>query len=90
MEFKTVVTGIVFSAFVSLAGCSDENKEIRGQFLAGCVQSGVSKSICSCSFERLEEKYTPEEMKKINSHIGAPPQQFMQDVMESAVACRNE
>lgn len=90
MEFKTVVSGIMLSALVSLAGCSDENKEIRGQFLAGCVQSGVSKSICSCSFEKLEEKYTPAELKQINSHMGAPSQQFMEDVMESAMACRKE
>lgn len=90
MDFKLIIGGIILGTLVTLAGCSDENKEIRGEFLAGCVQRGVSKSICSCSFEKLEEKYSPAELKKINSHMGAPPQQFMKDVMESAMACRKE
>ncbi|MBV6823109.1 hypothetical protein KUF73_09230 [Pseudomonas sp. PD9R] len=89
---KKVHPRILFTFFtvLFLAGCSDPNKEARGQFLAGCVQSGVSKSICSCAFEKLEEKYTPDQMKKLNDPMVAPPESFMRDVMNSGAACRNE
>lgn len=71
-------------------GCSDENKEVRGEFLAGCVQGGAPKSICSCTFEKLEEKYTPGELKQLGRSMAAPPERFLKDVMTSAMACQSE
>lgn len=86
--FSKIIFVSLSLAFI--AGCSDANKEVRGQFLAGCVQGGVSKSICSCAFEKLEEKYTPDELKKLSRPMATPTESFMRDVMQSAVACRNE
>lgn len=86
MDFRYLVLAS-FAFFMT--GCSDENKEIRGNFLAGCVQGGASKSLCSCSFEKIEQKYTPAELKQINSR-STPPESFIKDVMQSALACRNE
>lgn len=85
-----------FRVFLLLAltslifGCSDENKEVRGEFLAGCVQGGAPKSICSCTFEKLEEKYTPKELKQLSSAMAAPPESFVKDVLASAMMCRSE
>lgn len=80
---------LVLAATSLIYGCSDENKEVRGEFLAGCVQSGAPKSICSCTFEKLEEKYTPAELKRFNRPMANPPESFLKDVMASALACRN-
>lgn len=74
--------------FLVLAGCSDEGSKERGQFISGCVQSGVSKSICICTWDKIEEKYTPKELKKINTPGKAPPEGFMRDVVTAAQHCQ--
>jgi hypothetical protein len=81
---------ITAMALVTLAGCSDENSQVRGKFLSGCVQGGASKSICSCMFEKLEEKYSPAEMKTMNNQYGTPPEQLIEDVLASAMVCRTQ
>ncbi|MFV7463676.1 MULTISPECIES: hypothetical protein [Pseudomonas] len=78
-----VATGIMF-------GCSDENKVVRGEFLAGCVQGGAPKSVCSCTFEKLEDKYTPDELKQLSRSMAMPSQKFLKDVMNFAMECRDE
>lgn len=85
VHLRTILT---ITIIVFAAGCSDPNKEVRGQFLSGCVQGGVSKSVCFCTFQKLEEKYTPDEMKRLQQSTGSPPVSFLRDVMSSAVACR--
>lgn len=83
-------TAILCVSLSLLAGCSDENKEARGEFLAGCVSSGTPKSICSCTFEKLEQKYSPEELRRIMLSGALPPQSLLQNVAESALTCRSE
>lgn len=75
---------------VALAGCSDENSQIRGQFISGCMQSGASKSICSCMFGSLEKIYSPTEMKALNNQYSAPSKQLVKDLMASAMACQEK
>lgn len=74
--------------FVSIASCSDENSKIRGQFIAGCMQPGVPKSVCSCAFKKLESKYTTEELNKISKTV--PTDKFLKDMMESFLVCQND
>jgi len=80
---------LVLLASGLIHGCSDENKVVRGEFMAGCVQGGAPKSICSCTFEKLEGKYTPDELKVLNRPMAAPPQKFLEDVVTFALACRD-
>jgi hypothetical protein len=84
---RTKITLLLSLFFI--ASCSDENSKIRGQFIAGCIHSGVPKSICSCTFKKLESKYTPTELYELNQPYKVPPGSFMKDVMESALSCRN-
>lgn len=78
---------LILLSLVFVASCSDENSIVRGQFIAGCLQSGVPKSMCSCTFKKLESKYTSEELNKLNK--AAPTDKFLKDMMESALACQN-
>ena len=87
MKFRAL---LLLTLTTLLFGCSDENKEVRGEFLAGCVQGGAPKCICSCTFEKLQEKYTPEELKLLSRSMSAPPERFIKDVIGSAMACRSE
>lgn len=71
-----------------LAACSDENSEIRGQFLSGCIQGGASKSICTCTFDKLEEKYSSAELEAMNTPYKAPPERLIKDAIRFAQACQ--
>lgn len=75
---------------LALVACSDENSKLRGQFIAGCIQSGAPKSICACTFKKLEEQYSPAELQKINTPYKAPPESFVKDTMRAALACQAE
>lgn len=85
---KSVVLALF--AIVALAGCSDENSKVRGEFMAGCIKGGAGKSICACTFEKLEKAYSPKQLKALNSPYKAPPETFIQDTLRFAIACRNE
>ncbi|QIE89762.1 hypothetical protein [Pseudomonas nitroreducens] len=80
----------VFLCFLTLAACSDENSKLRGQFIAGCIQGGAPKSICACTFKKLEEQYSPAELQKLNTPYKAPPESFVKDTMRAALACQTE
>ncbi|QAY89983.1 hypothetical protein CUN63_08580 [Pseudomonas sp. ACM7] len=69
----------VIAALKLLTGCSDENSRARGEFLSGCVQSGASKAICQCTFQKLEAKYSPAQLRSSSN-----PDKLLQDVMIAA------
>lgn len=77
-------------ALLALVGCSDESSQTRGEFLSGCVQSGAPKPICACMFEKLEEKYSPAELKAMTRNYVDPPEGLLQEVVQSAQACKDD
>ncbi|HEJ4043540.1 hypothetical protein LER27_13950 [Pseudomonas aeruginosa] len=83
---KSIV--IALFAIVALAGCSDENSKVRGEFMAGCIKGGAGKSVCACTFEKLEKAYSPEQLKALNTPYKAPPKIFIKDTLRFAMACR--
>lgn len=81
---------IGFFGLVSLTGCSDPKAKARGEFLAGCVQGGATKALCTCTYERLELRFTQEELLQLTQpSLNAPPQRLMREAMQAALACRN-
>lgn len=85
---KSIV--LTLFAIAALAGCSDENSKVRGEFMAGCIKGGAGKSICACTFEKLEKVYSPEQLKALNSSYKAPPEGFIKDTLRFAMTCRTE
>jgi hypothetical protein len=88
MNKITVALSIL--AISVITGCSDENTKLKGQFLAGCVQSGVSKSICVCTFDKLEGKYSQTELKAISTERTTLPSSFVKDLAVAARTCQAE
>lgn len=85
---RAVFAVLLMAAMVS--GCSDENSKVRGQFLAGCIRGGAPKTICACTFEKLETIYSPAELKALNKAYTTPPETFLRDVVTAAKACQVE
>lgn len=77
----------LLTSLLLISACSDENSKIRGEFIAGCMNGGSSKTVCACTFEKLETKYSPAEMRGIN-RLAAPPESFLREAFQSAQACR--
>ena len=76
---------------LAMAGCSNENSQIKGEFLSGCLQGGTSKTICSCAYDKLESHYSDEELQQMMVN---PRQEALEDmtrfVMSAARECRVE
>jgi hypothetical protein len=84
MRMKTLV--LFFT--VTLTACSSESTKLKGEFLAGCIQSGGNKEICLCVFEDLQEKYGFESTKELEMVVIKSPDFYMQDMGNSALMCR--
>ncbi len=76
-----LTTGLLISA------CGDENSKLRGEFVSGCVQGGSRKSACECLFGKLEEHYSPKELKALNQPL-RPPHEFKEVVARGVMVCR--
>lgn len=69
-------TAIVLSlSLLVITGCSDGNSKFKGEFLAGCMNSGSSQPYCSCALEKLEVQYSPAELSAMND-TGKLPKNF--------------
>lgn len=83
--------GMLLAATASLllAACGDENAKLRGEFVSGCMQAGSRKSACECLFGKLEERYSPKELRALNQTLNPPPE-FKQVAAQGVMACREQ
>lgn len=72
---------------IGLTGCSDSDP-IRGQFVAGCMHAGATKSDCHCIYNKLKEKYGHDELNRLSMEY-PPGDGLMKSTMAAAMACRN-
>ncbi|WP_426944564.1 hypothetical protein ACP4J5_02530 [Pseudomonas oryzihabitans] len=79
----------LLASLLLITACSDDNSKIRGEFIAGCMNGGSSKAVCACTFEKLETKHSPAELRGIN-RLAAPPESFLKEAIQSAQACHTQ
>jgi len=77
----------LLASLLLITACSDENSKIRGEFIAGCMNGGSSKAVCACTFEKLETKYSPSELRGINRLV-VPPESFLREAFQSVQDCK--
>lgn len=73
----------IFFLFFSLVGCGDRNSQLRGEFLAGCINSGGTQAICACAFEKVERQYG-DQIENV------APDKLISSIVQFGLACRNE
>lgn len=78
---------VVATALVAISGCSDESSQARGLFISDCVKAGAPKAGCACTFEKMAERYSPEELKSLITSPQTPPDTFVRDMFQSARQC---
>lgn len=85
-------------ALVLLSACSSQDSKLRGEFLAGCITSSGSKTLCTCVLDHLEKKYGIAQMKSIENGLSRPnpseanrklAQEYVQSSVQYAMMCRS-
>ncbi|MDI1302501.1 MAG: hypothetical protein PSX71_11390 [bacterium] len=89
---KKALIGAAFiatSLLLVACGNSEANK-LRGEFLKGCMSGGTDKSTCSCAYDKIEEKYSVEDVKRFNANPERVPERFMRDMMNGMLVCTGQ
>jgi len=63
--------GVALGCVIVLKPSSQATK-IRGEILAGCVHSSKSKSECKCIYDKIEDKFSTNDLIIINKAKQAP------------------
>lgn len=88
IQRKLIHTFITFCLFL-IIGCGDSKiREMRGEFIEGCRHGGASRDVCSCTFEKIEDNYTKEQLSGIS--IGKLPPNFAEFTIDSELQCQKE
>lgn len=72
-------------AILAMTACSNENTRIKGNFLSACIQAGSTKDVCVCSFDKIEQHYSPKEFRAL---MISPTREFMEFGIQKAAECR--
>lgn len=86
LSTTAVLVGLGAVAF--LTGCTSEARKARSEFVTGCKEGGGSSAICSCVYDKLEDRFGADGM--VRAVCGAVPNGFSAQLLQSAAACRND
>lgn len=71
----------IMALLIPVAGCGRD--AVKADFMEGCVQSGVSKSICKCIFGKIEPDLRA-------MHAGQQVEGLGQRMTQATAACLRE
>lgn len=69
-------------AVVLLSGCASKSER---DYMTGCVSSGASKDVCSCTYDSLKASYSEAVFEDIDK--GIIPQDFMEKTAVAMKQC---
>jgi len=77
MTTKAVLAAVAAAGALALGGCggddgdgNDYPQSAVDNFTRSCEQQGASRAACSCSIERIQDRYTFAEFQKIDEDAG--------------------
>lgn len=75
---------------LALVACSSEESKARGDYLAGCIQSGTDKAACDCTYDQLVKIYPFQQLKSMSKSSGRIPPDFSDKVSQAVMICKKE
>jgi hypothetical protein len=89
MKIRTLLTLLSLMTALLLSGCfgSNEDAKIRGEFIKGCLTSGLDDDTCKCAFDKMEEHYGMEKLRQLNKRPYDIPEDFNQFSLNSMLIC---
>lgn len=70
-----------------LTACSDAQSKLKGEFLAGCISTGVNKSTCICTFDSIQEKHNFDNIKDFEKFVYLNPQKYLTEAKGAMIDC---
>ncbi|SSR03398.1 MULTISPECIES: hypothetical protein [Acinetobacter] len=77
---------IVVSVALLASGCASKTER---QFISGCKTGGIDGSTCSCIYDKLEDKYGEDGLKK-NLYTLQQTESFQRDMVNVSYQCMKE
>lgn len=77
---------IVVSVALLASGCASKTER---QFISGCKTGGIDGSICSCIYDKLENKYGEDGLKE-NLYTLQQTESFQRDMVNISYQCMKE
>ncbi len=88
--FNAVLRVGLVLGMAALAACSSEESKARGEYLAGCIQSGTDKVACDCTYDKMLKFYTFKELKAMGQSSRRIPPDFTDNVVKAVLICKKE
>lgn len=66
-----------------MSGCTSR---VEREFMEGCVSPGVPKDVCSCTYDKIEERYSEEKLERMEKYR-AIPEDFMEETINAMKIC---
>lgn len=89
MLLRKVFLAFIFAGF--LTSCSDDNneaKQFKAEFLEDCTKRTGSSSYCKCTYSKLLEMYTYQQLIMINNSNAYPVhKEFAESAQKVADQC---
>lgn len=90
MSRVIVYQGLILAILMSVYGCSDENAQFKGEYLAACLQAGMSKKVCRCAYDKTEANYSIADIRRFtlsDYDHNSLAKQYMQDTFTFMQSC---
>lgn len=88
--FNAVLRVALVLGMTVLASCSSEESKARGEYLAGCIQSGTDKAACDCTYDKLLQIYPFQQLKAMSQSSRKIPPDFMDNAVKAVLICKKE
>lgn len=77
---------LVVLAFLLVACVRSEEEKVRDKVIADCTRAGGAEDLCTCNYDKLSAKYSPEQFRQME-RINGPVEGFMDDAMRAQQLC---
>lgn len=83
------IKSLIFISILTMSLTACDSAEKR-EFMNGCRISVRNSSICSCTWNKMTEKYSPKMLKSIGEGRLSPPADFQQQMAGTIRQCMAE
>ena len=84
---STYTKAALLLLLAAMAACSNEESRAKKSYLVACNLVLRNEGICSCTYDRLREKHSAEELRSASTDGITPSPALARDMAEATLAC---
>ncbi len=78
---------ILIAGLIALAACSNEESRAKKSYLIACNLALRNQEICSCTYDKLREKHSAEELRQASTNGEMPSPELARDMAQATLDC---